>query len=180
MAQCYPNQLLSAVLFGNDITLLRFTQDQLRIKSRASVSNLTKPLATDGGIVSNPLMGDSREIYISVTPQYLQEQSAPEKNQFVFAYTVHMENRGNIAARLLTRHWIITDSEGKTEEVRGPGVVGEHPNLKPGESFQYTSGAILQTPVGSMMGSYQMRDENGTMFDAIIPAFTLSAQVVFH
>jgi ApaG protein len=125
-------------------------------------------------------MSETRLIHISVIPQYLQEQSIPEDNQFVFAYTVHMENRGEIAARLLTRHWIITDSEGKTEEVRGPGVVGEHPHLKPGESFQYTSGAILQTPVGSMMGSYQMRDEDGELFDAVIPAFTLSAEVVFH
>lgn len=125
-------------------------------------------------------MSDVRQIHISVTPQYLLEQSAPESNQFVFAYTVHMENRGNIAARLLSRHWIITDSEGKTEELRGPGVVGEHPHLKPGEGFQYTSSAVLQTPVGSMMGSYQMRDENGELFDAAIPVFTLSAQVVFH
>ena len=125
-------------------------------------------------------MTDNQQILISVTPQYLEEQSIPESNQYVFAYTVYMENRGKIAAQLLTRHWIITDSEGKTEEVRGPGVVGEHPNLKPGDSYQYTSGAILQTPVGSMMGSYQMRDENGEMFDATIPAFTLSAEVMFH
>jgi ApaG protein len=125
-------------------------------------------------------MNNDQKIHISVTPQYLEEQSVPDSNQFVFAYTVLMENRGNVAAKLLTRHWIITDSEGKTEEVRGPGVVGETPHLKPGERFQYTSGAILQTPVGSMMGSYQMQDENGDMFDAIIPTFTLSARVVFH
>ncbi len=121
-----------------------------------------------------------QQIAITVTPQYLEEQSVPESNQYVFAYTVHMENTGSIAAQLLTRHWIITDSEGKVEEVRGPGVVGEHPHLRPGDSYQYTSGAILQTPVGSMMGSYQMRDANGDTFDAIIPTFTLSAEVVFH
>ena len=121
-----------------------------------------------------------QQIAITVTPQYLEEQSVPESNQYVFAYTVHMENTGSIAAQLLTRHWIITDSEGKIEEVRGPGVVGEHPHLRPGDSYQYTSGAILQTPVGSMMGSYQMRDANGDTFDAIIPTFTLSAEVVFH
>ena len=137
-------------------------------------------LATHYEMVSNQGMSKSQQIHISVTPQYLQEQSIPEDNQFVFAYTVYMENRGNIAVRLLTRHWIITNSEGKTEEVRGPGVVGEHPHLRPGESFQYTSGTILQTPVGSMMGSYQMQDENGGLFDAVIPVFTLSAQVVFH
>ena len=125
-------------------------------------------------------MSTNRQIKITVTPHYLQEQSEPENNQYIFAYTIHMENQGDTAAQLLTRHWIITDSEGKTEEVRGPGVVGEHPHLKPGESFEYTSGAILQTPVGAMMGSYQMRDENGDLFDAVIPAFTLSAQVVFH
>ena len=125
-------------------------------------------------------MHDTSRIHITVTPKYLQDQSVPENNQFVFAYTVHMENRGDIAARLLTRHWIITDAEGKTEEVRGPGVVGEHPHLHPGESFEYTSGAILKTPVGSMMGSYQMRDDNGDLFDATIPVFTLSAEVMFH
>ena len=111
---------------------------------------------------------------------YLESQSVPDDNRYVFAYTVHMENRGNLAARLLTRHWIITDAEGKTEEVTGPGVVGEHPYLKPGQSFEYTSGAVLQTPVGSMRGSYQMQDDNGDLFDAAIPVFTLSAQVTFH
>jgi ApaG protein len=125
-------------------------------------------------------MTEQSDIHITVTPRYLQEQSVPESNQFVFAYTVHMENRGEVAARLLTRHWIITDAEGKTEEVRGPGVVGEHPHLQPGDSYEYTSGAILKTPVGSMMGSYQMRDDNGELFDATIPVFTLSAEVVFH
>ncbi len=104
----------------------------------------------------------------------------PENNQFVFAYTVRMENRSDTAARLLTRHWIITDAEGKTEEVRGPGVVGEYPYLQPGMSFEYTSGAVIRTPVGTMTGSYQMRDDNGELFDAVIPLFTLSAEVMFH
>jgi len=125
-------------------------------------------------------MSANQEIFINVTPTYLVDQSIPENNQFVFAYTVYMENRGDIAAKLLTRHWIITDSEGKTEEVRGPGVVGEYPHLQPGESFEYTSGSVLRTPVGSMTGSYQMRDDNGDLFNVTIPAFTLSAQVVFH
>ncbi len=125
-------------------------------------------------------MSEKQNIQVTVTPQYLEDQSAPESNQYVFAYTVSMENCGRIAAQLLTRHWIITDSDGKIEEVKGPGVVGEHPHLKPGDSYQYTSGAILETPVGSMMGSYQMRDENGDIFNATIPAFTLSAEVVFH
>ncbi len=125
-------------------------------------------------------MTRSQHIFIHVTPMYLESQSVPDDNRYVFAYTVHMENRGNIAARLLTRHWIITDAEGKTEEVTGPGVVGEHPYLKPGQSFEYTSGTVLQTPVGSMRGSYQMQDDNGDLFDAAIPVFTLSAQVTFH
>ncbi len=122
-----------------------------------------------------------QEITINVTPIYLKEQSDPTANQYVFAYTVHMKNTGNIPARLLTRHWIITDADGDTREVRGPGVVGEHPHLQPGEQYEYTSGAILPTPVGSMMGSYQMQDDNGGLFDAAVPAFTLQAEeVVFH
>ena len=137
-------------------------------------------LQTTGSMVSNSLMSNQQDIHISVIPHYLQDQSVPEDNQYVFAYTVTMENRGETAAQLLTRHWIITDSDGKTEEVRGPGVIGEHPHLKPGDSYEYTSGAIIQTPVGTMGGSYQMRDENGELFDAIIPTFTLNAEVVFH
>ena len=125
-------------------------------------------------------MSTQQHITVQVTPEYLKDQSNPDQQQYVFAYTVKMHNSGDIPARLLTRHWIITDAEGKTQEVRGPGVVGEHPHLRPGESYEYTSGAILPTPVGSMMGSYQMRDDDGGLFDAIIPAFTLSAEIVFH
>jgi ApaG protein len=125
-------------------------------------------------------MNPTQHITISVKPVYLKAQSMPEKNQYVFAYTVSMENTGSISAKLMTRHWIITDAEGETREVRGPGVVGEYPDLQPGESFQYTSGAVLPTPVGSMMGSYQMQDEDGVLFDAVIPVFTLSAEVIFH
>ena len=125
-------------------------------------------------------MSQSQHITVRVTPRYLKGQSKPEENQYVFAYTVRMENTGTTAAQLLTRHWIITDSEGKTKEVRGPGVIGEHPHLSPGEHYEYTSGAILPTPVGTMMGSYQMRGDDGEVFDAMIPTFTLSAGVVFH
>lgn len=125
-------------------------------------------------------MSTIQQITVNVTPQYLREQSDPDANQYVFAYTVHMENTGNIPAKLLSRHWIITDADGETREVRGPGVVGEHPHLQPGERYEYTSGAILPTPVGSMMGSYQMQDDSGDLFDASIPAFTLAAEVVFH
>lgn len=125
-------------------------------------------------------MTPAQQITVTVTPEYLKEQSKPEEQQYVFAYTVKLENTGTISAKLLTRHWIITDAEGKSQEVRGPGVVGEHPHLQPGEHYEYTSGAIIPTPVGTMMGSYQMRDDDGGLFDAIIPAFTLSAEVVFH
>lgn len=125
-------------------------------------------------------MNPEQQITVTVTPEYLKEQSKPEEQQYVFAYTVKLENTGTISAKLLTRHWIITDAEGKSQEVRGPGVVGEHPHLQPGEHYEYTSGAIIPTPVGTMMGSYQMRDDEGGLFDAIIPAFTLSAEVVFH
>ncbi|MBX2868053.1 MAG: Co2+/Mg2+ efflux protein ApaG [Acidiferrobacterales bacterium] len=121
-----------------------------------------------------------QQITVNVKPQYLKDQSDPGQDQYVFAYTVTLHNSGSIPARLLTRHWIITDADGKTQEVRGPGVVGEHPHLAPGESYEYTSGAILPTPVGSMMGSYQMQDDDGTLFNAVIPAFTLSAEVMFH
>jgi len=121
-----------------------------------------------------------QNIDISVMPTYLEGQSSPDDNHYVFAYTVNIVNRGDRPAKLLTRHWIITDANGKVEEVKGPGVVGEFPNLRPGESFEYTSGTIIQTPLGSMTGSYQMCDDEGNKFDAAIPAFTLSAGVVLH
>lgn len=104
----------------------------------------------------------------------------PEKQRFVFAYTITIQNLGNIAARLLTRHWIITDANGKTQEVRGEGVVGEQPYLMPGEGFQYTSGTLLETSFGSMQGSYQMLADDGTRYDAMIPSFTLSVPYTLH
>ena len=125
-------------------------------------------------------MSKEQNIHVTATPIYLEDRSKPQQEQFVFAYTILIENKGTLAAKLLTRHWIITDSEGKVEEVRGPGVIGEHPHLQPGERFEYTSGTVLKTPVGVMSGSYQMRDENGDVFDASIAPFTLSASVVFH
>ncbi len=98
----------------------------------------------------------------------------------MFAYTVTIQNNGDVLAKLLTRHWVITDSNSKTQEVRGEGVVGEQPHLKPGEGFQYTSGTMLETPVGTMHGSYQMKADDGTKFDAEIELFTLSAPRVLH
>ena len=127
-------------------------------------------------------MSEKPDYNIEVSTQsfYLEEQSIPEQNRYVFAYTITIKNHGSIAAKLLTRHWVITDSNGKVEEVRGEGVVGEQPYLRPGEGFQYTSGAIIETPVGSMRGSYQMITDEGVSFDATIPAFTLSIPRTLH
>lgn len=120
------------------------------------------------------------QIDIDVETHYLEEQSAPEENRYVFAYTITIRNNGNLPAKLLQRHWVITDGDGKTEEVRGEGVVGEQPHIAPGDNFRYTSGTVLDTPVGTMQGSYQMRGEDGEEFDAIIPVFTLSAPHTLH
>ena len=114
-------------------------------------------------------------IIVRAESQYQADSSAPDDGRYVFAYTITIENQGGKAARLMSRHWIITDADGKVQEVRGLGVVGEQPHLRPGESFQYTSGAILQTPLGSMHGSYGMVGDDGTHFDAQIPAFSLTS-----
>ena len=119
-------------------------------------------------------------IKVSVDTTYLESQSSSDEDRYVFAYTVTIQNDGEVPAKLLTRHWVITDSNGKTQEVRGDGVVGEQPHLKPGEGFQYTSGTMLETPVGTMQGSYQMVADDGTEFDAPIDAFTLAAPRVLH
>ena len=119
-------------------------------------------------------------IDISVTTQYLQEQSDPENNRYVFAYTIGIENKREQPVKLLSRHWIITDANGKVEEVVGDGVVGEQPHLEPGEGFRYSSGAILETPVGSMQGSYQMVADDGANFDAPIAPFRLAKPGVLN
>ena len=122
----------------------------------------------------------SSTIKVTPVPRFLAEQSDPEANRYVFAYTITLENIGSMAARLISRHWLITDSDGKEQEVRGLGVVGEQPLLQPGESFQYTSGCQLETPVGVMRGSYQMEAEDGIAFEVEIPAFTLAAPRTLH
>lgn len=119
-------------------------------------------------------------IEVDVETAYLEEQSSPGMNRYVFSYTITIRNEGNSPAKLLTRHWIINDANGNVQEVHGEGVVGEQPYLKPGESFQYTSGTVIETPVGSMEGSYQMLSEDGTPFNADIPAFTLSLPNKLH
>jgi ApaG protein len=120
------------------------------------------------------------QIDISVKSSFIPTQSAPESNRYVFAYTVTITNASSVPARLVTRHWVITDANNRTQEVRGEGVVGQQPYLPPGSSFEYTSGTILETPVGMMRGSYQMVADDGTEFDAEIPAFTLSAPRTLH
>jgi ApaG protein len=112
-------------------------------------------------------------IRVEVKAQYVPEQSSPRAKRYVFAYTVNILNEGSEPAQLRTRHWIITDGDGKVEEVRGPGVVGQTPNLRPGEHFEYTSGCVLATPRGSMRGTYQMHRESGAVFDATIAPFVL-------
>lgn len=116
----------------------------------------------------------SHNVKVEVTSNYIEEQSIPEENRFVFSYTVTISNQGSEAAKLLTRHWYITNANNDVQEVFGEGVVGEQPYLRPGEAFEYTSGTIIETPVGSMHGSYQMVADDGTRFDADIPPFSLS------
>ena len=127
-------------------------------------------------------MGDSRKNHITVSVEtlFIPDQSDPQQDRYVFAYTVTITNTGSMAAQLVSRHWVITDAENKVQEVRGLGVVGEQPLLKPGESFEYTSGTAINTPVGTMHGSYQMVAEDGDHFDAEIPVFTLAMPRVLH
>lgn len=120
------------------------------------------------------------QLTIDVETSYIDEQSDPENDRFVFAYTVIIRNTGTVPAKLMTRHWIITDANNYTQEVQGEGVVGEQPHLNPGEGFQYTSGTVLDTPIGSMRGSYQMVGDDGVHFDAEIPMFTLSRPHALH
>jgi ApaG protein len=125
-------------------------------------------------------MQTDHEITIHVETAYIEAQSAPDEDQYAFSYTITIHNTGSEAAKLLNRHWVITDANGKIEEVRGEGVVGEQPYLKPGEAFRYTSGAMLDTPVGSMEGEYEMVDDEGQTFMAPIPPFSLAVPNKLH
>ena len=120
------------------------------------------------------------KIRVDVDTSYLEDQSDPKERRYVFSYTITIRNEGSIPARLLTRHWIITDSNGKVQEVRGEGVVGEQPYLKPGQGFRYSSGAVSETPVGAMQGSYQMVADDGEQFDAPITPFRLAMPGLLH
>ncbi len=125
-------------------------------------------------------MSNPHDIQVSVAARFLDEHSAPQDQRFAFAYTITIRNEGSVPAQLVSRHWVITHGNGKVEEVRGPGVVGEQPHLDPGQAFEYTSGAIIETPVGTMQGSYHMVADDGTAFDAPIPRFTLSIPRTLH
>ena len=122
----------------------------------------------------------THDIAVSARTVYLADQSDPENGRHVFAYTIRITNNGSVAAQLLSRHWIITDASNRVQEVKGLGVIGEQPLLQPGETFEYSSGSVIATAVGTMRGSYQMRATDGTEFDAAIPEFTLSMPRVLH
>ena len=117
---------------------------------------------------------------IQIATRFLAEESAPEDDRYVFAYTIRIRNLGRLAAQLLDRHWVITDGNGNVEEVRGEGVVGEQPRIEPGDQFTYTAGAVLETAVGTMEGSYGRVGDDGTRFDAPIPPFTLAVPRTLH
>lgn len=123
---------------------------------------------------------DDYAVRVSAVPQFIPEQSDSDAGRYIFAYTITIENVGRVAAKLVSRHWIITDARNEVQEVRGIGVIGQQPLLRPGERFEYTSGCSLPTPVGTMRGTYRMEADDGTAFDADIPEFTLAAPRVLH
>lgn len=122
----------------------------------------------------------TRHIHVLVRPQFLENQSQPDEGKYVWAYTITLENRSDETVKLLTRHWIITDGIGRTQEVKGDGVIGEQPTLRPGDQFEYTSGCPLSTPSGMMGGSYGMVNAKGEAFDVVIPAFSLDSSYDQH
>jgi ApaG protein len=139
-------------------------------------------LVSRGEFVCNSAMADDKRYEITVTTrtQFVPDQSDDAASRFVFAYTIIIRNTGSMPAQLISRHWIISNSQGEKQEVRGLGVIGSQPLLKPGESFEYTSGTAITTAVGTMRGSYQMVAEDGTQFEADIPEFTLAVPRVLH
>jgi ApaG protein len=130
---------------------------------------------------TTPMTAEKKyEITVSTRTAYIPEQSDAAGGRYVFAYTITLKNTGSVTAQLISRHWIITDANNRLQEVRGLGVVGEQPQLRPDETFEYTSGTAIATPVGTMRGTYQMVADDGLQFDAVIPEFTLSIPRVLH
>ncbi len=125
-------------------------------------------------------MTDKNRIIVNAEPRYIEDQSSPENDRYVFSYTISIENRGQITATLLSRHWLITDANGNVQEVTGEGVIGKQPSIRPGETFRYTSGAVVDTPVAVMQGQYLMENSDGEQFKTPIPKFTLSIPRVLH
>ncbi|QXH47367.1 Co2+/Mg2+ efflux protein ApaG [Pseudomonas xanthosomatis] len=126
-------------------------------------------------------MSDPRyQIDVSVVTRYLKDQSDPESNRFAFAYTITVQNNGTVTAKLMSRHWLITNGDGEVEEVRGAGVIGQQPLIEPGQSHTYSSGAVIGTRVGTMQGSYQMFAEDGKRFDAKVAPFRLAVPGALH
>ncbi len=123
---------------------------------------------------------NTQSIQVSVNTAYIASSSEPEAARYVFAYSITIKNTGDNEAQLLSRHWLITDANGKKQEIRGEGVIGEQPHIQPGESYEYTSGAVIETSVGAMQGSYKMLSPNGDTFTANIPAFSLSTPRTLH
>ena len=172
-----------------ELTQIEFRAARAAYDSRVCASGTKADLRLSrlpgaAGIVHHESMFISealtRGVRIRVQSEYSADQSAPSKNQWFFLYTVTIANEGPETVQLLTRHWIITDGTGHIEEVRGPGVVGKQPTIKPGESFEYTSGCPLSTPFGVMEGTYQMVTQSGDRFDAKIAPFTLSEPYTVH
>lgn len=122
----------------------------------------------------------THKIRVDVSTSYVDEQSRPDESRYLFSYTITIHNEGTVPAKLMTRHWVITDANGKVQEVRGDGVVGEQPHLQPGQGFRYSSSAVIETPVGAMQGSYQMLADDGARFDAMIAPFRLAKPGLLH
>jgi len=146
------------------------------IIKKQSTGDSTPDCYTLNSMNANPVY----HVNVNAKVEYLGNQSLPASQRYVFSYTITLHNRGTVAAKLLTRHWLITDADGRTEEVSGAGVVGEHPYLQPGESYTYTSGSLLKTPVGAMQGFYTMLADDSTEFKANIKPFTLAIPGSLH
>ncbi len=147
-----------------------------KIRGKSKASQPSVPQTVDQSADPSP----AYRIRVDVSASYVDEQSKPEEDHYAFSYTITIRNVGQVPARLMTRHWLITDANGKVREVRGEGVLGEQPHLQPGQGFRYSSGAVLATPVGAMQGSYQMLADDGAHFDAPVAPFTLAMPGLLH